>query len=259
MTRFVALGDSLTEGVGDAHAAYPNGWRGWADLFAEHLARLDPSTEYANVALRAKRARHVLDEQVGVAAGLNPSIVSIWAGGNDVLRPRGSVADVADAVDESVDRLRGTGATVLLFTGFELPDSVVLRHVRSRIATLGQAIESIARNHDAVVVDVATFASWSQRPVFEADRVHPSTHGHHLLARRVCDVLGLPPLWVEDERMTTPTEPGWLASLRAEHRWWRETVLPQIHRWATNAAMKEAAAPKWASLVQPATWFAADA
>ena len=123
MARFVALGDSLTEGVGDAHAGYPNGWRGWADLLAEHLARLDPTIEYANLALRAKRVRHVLDEQVGDAVAMDPSIVSLWAGGNDILLPRGSVAEVAGAVDESVDRLAATGAAVLLFTGFELAHS----------------------------------------------------------------------------------------------------------------------------------------
>jgi lysophospholipase L1-like esterase len=254
VTRFVALGDSLTEGVGDAHAASPNGWRGWADLFAAHLARLDPQTEYANVALRAKRARDVRDEQVGVAVAMRPSIVSIWAGGNDILRPGGDADAVAAAVDESVDRLRATGATVLLFTGFELPETLGLGYVRARITRLGQAIDAIARSHDAVVVDVSTLRSWSQRPVFGADRVHPSTHGHHLLARRVCDVLGLPPVWVEDERVTPVVRPGRVARLRAEQVWWRETVLPQLHRWATNAAMKECVTPKWSSLVRPATW-----
>jgi lysophospholipase L1-like esterase len=253
MARFVALGDSLTEGVGDAHAGYPNGWRGWADLLAEHLARLDPTIEYANLALRAKRARHVLDEQVGDAVAMDPSIVSLWAGGNDILLPRGSVAEVAGAVDESVDRLAATGAAVLLFTGFELADSVLLRHARRRVALLGAAIESIARNHDAIVIDVSTFASWSGRPLVAPDRVHPTTLGHHLLARRVCDVLGLPPLWVEDECMR-PQVPGRWARWRDEHEWWWDTVLPQLHRWATKASVKEAALPKWSELVRPATW-----
>ncbi len=37
--RYVALGDSFTEGVGDPDPARPNGLRGWADLVAEELAR----------------------------------------------------------------------------------------------------------------------------------------------------------------------------------------------------------------------------
>src|SRR4051794_27659529 len=36
--RYVALGDSFTEGVGDPDPARPNGLRGWADRVAEVLA-----------------------------------------------------------------------------------------------------------------------------------------------------------------------------------------------------------------------------
>src|SRR6478735_8063127 len=34
-TRYVAIGDSFTEGVGDPDESRPNGWRGWADRVAE--------------------------------------------------------------------------------------------------------------------------------------------------------------------------------------------------------------------------------
>jgi lysophospholipase L1-like esterase len=37
-TRYVALGDSFTEGVGDPDPRHPNGLRGWADRVAEQLA-----------------------------------------------------------------------------------------------------------------------------------------------------------------------------------------------------------------------------
>lgn len=83
MARFVALGDSLTEGTGDPHGGYPNGLRGWADLLATELARVDPGLEYANLALRAKRARDVLVEQVPAAVALRPTLVTLWVGGND--------------------------------------------------------------------------------------------------------------------------------------------------------------------------------
>ena len=39
--RYVALGDSFTEGVGDPDPAAPNGLRGWADRVAEVLATRD--------------------------------------------------------------------------------------------------------------------------------------------------------------------------------------------------------------------------
>ena len=37
-SRYVAIGDSWTEGVGDPDQSRPNGLRGWADRVAETLA-----------------------------------------------------------------------------------------------------------------------------------------------------------------------------------------------------------------------------
>src|SRR4051794_17875285 len=50
--RFVALGDSFTEGVGDPDPARPNGLRGWADRVAEAIAADNPDFRYANLAIR---------------------------------------------------------------------------------------------------------------------------------------------------------------------------------------------------------------
>ena len=47
-SRFVALGDSFTEGVGDDDPTRPNGVRGWADRVAEQLCAADPDFGYAN-------------------------------------------------------------------------------------------------------------------------------------------------------------------------------------------------------------------
>ena len=36
-TRYVAIGDSFTEGMSDPHPEVPNTWVGWADRLAHHL------------------------------------------------------------------------------------------------------------------------------------------------------------------------------------------------------------------------------
>ena len=52
--RFVAMGDSQTEGVGDPTG--PGGTeRGWADRFAEEMAVRQGSLLYANLAVRGRR------------------------------------------------------------------------------------------------------------------------------------------------------------------------------------------------------------
>ena len=51
--RYVAIGDSWTEGVGDPDETRPNGVRGWADRVAEALAARREDFRYANLAIRA--------------------------------------------------------------------------------------------------------------------------------------------------------------------------------------------------------------
>ena len=69
-SRYVALGDSFTEGVGDDDPARPNGVRGWADRVAEQLGAADPAFGYANLAIRGRKLRQIMAEQVDAAVDL---------------------------------------------------------------------------------------------------------------------------------------------------------------------------------------------
>jgi lysophospholipase L1-like esterase len=86
--RYIALGDSFTEGLSDPDPAGPDAFRGWADRLAEHLAAAAPAggIEYANLAIRGRLLPQVLAEQVPVALAAGPDLVSLVAGGNDLLR-----------------------------------------------------------------------------------------------------------------------------------------------------------------------------
>ena len=94
--RYVALGDSFTEGVGDPDPTRPNGLRGWADRVAEVLAQQTEDFGYANLAIRGRKLGPIVAEQVDAAVALEPDLMTIHGGGNDVLRPRVDlVGDVA--------------------------------------------------------------------------------------------------------------------------------------------------------------------
>lgn len=259
VVRFVALGDSLTEGVGDPHPACPNGLRGWADLFAADLARHDPDTEYANLALRAKRAVDVLTEQVDVALGMRPDLVSLWAGGNDVLRPVVRFDDVLAPTDEAVARLAATGAQVVVLTGFELSGSPVLGILRSRVVSLNAGLRDIARRHGAALVDVSSRADWAHRSLWADDRVHPSPLGHRRLAALVAQAAGMPlgAAGAHPPERWAGSEPSGIRErFRQEREWWFEHVIPHVSRFVTRASAREAVAPKFAELVRPARDFA---
>src|SRR5512145_100241 len=106
--RFVAIGDSFTEGVGDER---PDGTlRGWADLVAASLASRAPGLQYANLAIRGRRFHRVLAEQVPAALEMNPDLVSFAAGGNDALRPGFDLDRMMSRLDHTVQAFRESGA-----------------------------------------------------------------------------------------------------------------------------------------------------
>lgn len=255
MARFVALGDSLTEGVGDPHPAWPNGFRGWADLLAARLAAGDPGTEYANLALRGKTARDVATEQVPVALDLRPDLVTVWAGGNDLLRPVLRLDDVLAPVDQALARLAAGAATVVVFTGFEISGSPVFGPVRSRVRALNAGLREVARDRGVLVADVSERAAWRDRRLWAQDRVHPSALGHDRLAAHVARLIGLGGGTV-DERPLAPAAPARRArALVEEVEWWRVHAAPHIARWATGASRRELVRPKWSVPVRPAATF----
>src|SRR3954453_23847266 len=114
MRRYVALGDSLTEGIGDfADDGRP---RGWADRFAHGLATRRGEVEYANLAVRGLTTSQVLATQLEPAVALAPDLVSVIVGMNDLLRPRFDVDDLRRDLGTIYGELAATGAVVLTAT-----------------------------------------------------------------------------------------------------------------------------------------------
>jgi lysophospholipase L1-like esterase len=256
VTTFVALGDSLTEGVGDPHPAWPNGLRGWADLVATRLALHDPATEYANLALRGRTAQDVATEQLPLALRMRPDIVTVWAGGNDVLRPVLRLDDVLSPVDHALSTLTATAATVVVFTGFEVAGSPAFVPVRSRVRRLNAGLREIARDRGALVADVSDRDEWNDRRLWADDRVHPSTLGHERVAAHVLGLLslGAAPSPVLDAGARTDRG----RAVVDEARWWWRHAAPHIARWACGASRRELVLPKWSVPVRPSgawPWF----
>ena len=86
--------------------------RGWADRFAEVLAEHNEEFAYANLAVRGKLIQQIIDEQLDNAMELRPDLVSVCAGGNDVIRPGTDPDEVAERLDYIVSKLKETGATI---------------------------------------------------------------------------------------------------------------------------------------------------
>src|ERR1700761_1958973 len=81
--RYVAIGDSSTEGLEDPDGAA--GYRGWANRLAERVAQAQGGLLYANLGVRGKRSREIRGEQLGVALAMKPDLATVFAGSNDIL------------------------------------------------------------------------------------------------------------------------------------------------------------------------------
>ena len=122
-TSYVAIGDSFTEGVGDV---LPDGRvRGWADLVAVGLgAAADEPVRYANLAIRGRKLGPIVGEQLDAAIAMSPQLLSINGGGNDIMRPRVSIDDIAEKTARAVGKAADAGIHVLLLSGANPSDNL---------------------------------------------------------------------------------------------------------------------------------------
>jgi lysophospholipase L1-like esterase len=232
--RYIALGDSFTEGLNDPDPARPGEYRGWADRLAEHLAAASPEhdVEYANLAVRGRLVRQILDEQLPVALEAQPDLVSLVGGGNDLLRPGADPDALAAQLEDAVAKLRAAGTDVLLATGTDTRLTPLLKRIRGRVAIFNANIWSIAARHDAAVLDqwgAAWLLDWR---LWDTDRIHLTAEGHRRMGLAAAAVLGVPVRDAGD--WSTPLPPLPPRPLRAavteEAAWVRGFVAPWVGR-----------------------------
>ncbi|WP_020574007.1 SGNH/GDSL hydrolase family protein [Actinopolymorpha alba] len=186
--RFVALGDSVTVGVGDPTE---RGWRGWAALLAESLAT-SYSLHFANVASEGATASQVLRDQLPPAIHFQPHLASMVVGINDTLRSTFDPARIRGELFTIAGEL--TGATLLMLRFhdhgrvFGLPG--FLRHrLSSRIEAVNAVYDEIHSVFGGLYVDLAARPQVYARTAWSVDRLHPSERGHRELARACAQTL----------------------------------------------------------------------
>ncbi len=242
--RFVAIGDSFTEGVGDPHRHLPHNLRGWADRVADQLAKFEPGWEYANLAVRSKRLDQIVADQLEPALALRPSLISLYAGGNDLLDVGTDVSDLMQRYEHLVDRLACTGATLMLFTGYDVPVHPVLRVFERRNHQYNAEVRRIAAERGAVLIDAATWSQLADRRMWAPDRLHMSKRGHKLTAARVLETLGRPHSISAGPWDPEPA-PTFAQIRREHHTWLREWVFPLVGRKIRRVTLGDGREPRW--------------
>ncbi|HLS63257.1 MAG TPA: SGNH/GDSL hydrolase family protein [Ruania sp.] len=256
--RYVAVGDSMTEGLwdpypipggtaaGGAQAAAEAGrelpvqdeeapLRGWADRLAETLSERriadgGAPLEYANLAVRGRLLGPILEAQLPAALEAGADLVSVVGGGNDLLRPNADPDRLGARLERGVRTAREAGADVLLATGTDTRRAPLLAAIRPKVAVYNAHIWSIARRNGAYVVDVWGLRALQDWRMWAEDRIHLSNEGHHRVAQAALVALGL-----------TPDDPGWTHPLPPG------APVPVREQWRTDAAWVRREVGPWAA------------
>jgi len=228
-TRYVAIGDSFTEGIGDPEPDSPGGNRGWADRVAEVLSEGVEDFAYANLAIRGRLLQQIMDEQIDAALELRPDLITFSAGGNDIIRPGTDPDEVSARFETAVTRLREGGATVVVFNGPDIGTTPVLGRVRGKVAIYNENVRAIAVRHDAIVADMWALTELKNPRMWSSDRLHFSPTGHHTIARMVLAALN-----VENDLEPFKPEPlpgvSWRQARVGDISWARTHLVPWVVR-----------------------------
>ncbi|MFD5463955.1 SGNH/GDSL hydrolase family protein [Kitasatospora sp. NPDC127059] len=241
---FVALGDSFTEGMNDPGT--DGAFLGWADRLASMLAEGRPEGEfrYANLAVRGRLLDRIVAEQVPQVSRIRPDLVTLCAGGNDILRPGSDPDEVARRFEAAVTQLTGAAGTVVLFTGFDTRGMTLLKHLRGKIATYNGHLRAIADRHCCTVVDLWSLGSVQDPRAWSGDRLHLSPEGHQRVALLAARTLGLHT--AQDPEAPWPAEPprSTAAHYREDLHWARTYLAPWVGRRLRGETSGDHLAPK---------------
>ena len=179
MTTYVAMGDSFTAGV---DPSVPR----WPDELARSL-----NARYLNLAEVGATSEHVEREQLAQALEMEPDVVTLVCGANDVLlNTRPDAEAYAERLSRMFTRLRRELPNVMIMTA-TYPDISRFLDLRPRsrgrvergMKRFNDACRAVARRHSVVLLEGFDHPAASSRATFAADGFHPSAEGHRAAAR----------------------------------------------------------------------------
>ncbi len=155
---WVALGDSMTQGIGAP--AYDRGWVG-------QLAARMPGWRVVNLAISGARVRDVLGRQLPALAalGVDPDLITVLAGSNDLMNPRYRLELAAD-LRELMQRLP--------------PGTVVGNQPGTYAAALevNRIIDDAVAERGLVLAELRDPRTRHWRGKLAADHFHPNERGY---------------------------------------------------------------------------------
>ena len=252
--RLIVCGDSYSEGMSDEII---NGqYRGWADRLADVMSRANPEFTYANLAIRGKLLKQVIDDQLPVALSYvtgPETLLTFHAGANDALRPSYK-PEVAQALyAEAVRRAAASGATVMLFTVLERTGNTGRGSDvwAARFSEFNKGVRKVGSEVGAIVVDANQETFFNDSRFLAFDRLHLNAEGHNRVAQALLERLG----YDFDSAWRIPLPPAqqtpWVKKRAVSAIWFATFVLPWIWRRLRGKSSGDGRSAKYPS---PMNW-----
>ena len=253
-TRFIAMGDSFTEGMTDV--IIDGKYRGWADRVADELAKHHPDFTYMNTAVRGKLVGQVKMDQIPMIrehVSGKETLVSFHAGANDVIRPKINPENIYETYRQAIREVASTGCTLMIFTVMEKTagQSKTSQIWQERFHEFNKVIREVGAEVGAIINEWSIADFMADRRYLAFDRLHLNNEGHSRLAQAVLQKLDYP----YDSQWIIPLPPAKKKNIlkRAINNfaWFTAFALPWIWRRLRGKSSGDGRKPKYPA---PTKW-----
>lgn len=233
--RFVALGDAATHGVGDdtGDGTEP----GWARILADAISEAH-DLSFCNVAVPGSTIIDVCSTQLPEAIRHRAHLASLVVGLNDTTRASWDAAALRTHLLLCAAALTSRGAVLMTVRFHEharvmrLPRPLA-QVVTSRVEDLNEILDEVHQIYGGIRLDLSQIPEVYEPRFWNADRLHPSEHGHRILAARFAALLRRHGLsFPAPELDDAGSSPGHADTMR----WVPGSVVPWLARRARDLA-----------------------
>jgi lysophospholipase L1-like esterase len=190
--RYVALGDSFTEGVGDSVDGFAK--LGAMDRLAAAFRQSSPGLQFTNLAKSGLLVSEVREQQLETALALEPDFVTLVAGANDILKGRFNAAGWEQEFQILFEALARSGAVVV--TG-GVPNFPLLKTLKEShqvgmtriISKANNIMRRVSDRYQVIYIDSWSISALSNQEDWSLDGVHLNSRGYFKFAQEIIQVL----------------------------------------------------------------------
>lgn len=240
---YAAIGDSLSEGLGDFTFHQNRHQNGWTDRLANILAKEAADSgfdfHYANLALRGTKLNTIMQQQLRHALRLQPDLVTVMAGSNDLMS-KVPLEELRSTFHNGLQELLAAGCDVVVANTINPTHLRVFKPLLPHAKAFSAMLAEVAEELDIPVLDVHGIESFRDLIYWAEDMVHFSGHGHIKVANQAAELLDL--------RYRYP-ELGFLGETPARGifetaKWVSRDVLPFVKRKLRGVTSGDGMLPK---------------